>query len=79
MCEIKFDELGPSKVIHLYSRKTPLKAVVVIDNTALGPAIGGVRVSPWVTTEEVLRLARTMTLKNAVAGLPHGGGKAGIT
>jgi len=78
MCEIKYDELGPSKVIHLYSRKISLRAVVVVDNTALGPAIGGVRVSPWVSTEEVLRLARTMTLKNAVSGLPHGGGKAGI-
>lgn len=49
-----------------------------MDNVALGPAIGGVRVSPVVSTEEVLRLARTMTLKNAAAGLPHGGGKAGI-
>ena len=78
MCEFKFDELGPSKIIHLYSGKTPLRAVVVVDNTAIGPAIGGVRVSPWVSTEEVLRLARTMTLKNAASGLPHGGGKAGI-
>lgn len=78
MCEIKFDELGPSKVIHLYSKKAPLRAIVVVDNIALGPAIGGVRVSPLVSTEEVLRLARTMTLKNSVAGIPHGGGKAGI-
>lgn len=78
MCEIKYDELGPSKVIHLYSKKASLKAIVVIDNTALGPSIGGVRVSPTVSTEEVMRLARTMTLKNACAGLPHGGGKAGI-
>jgi glutamate dehydrogenase/leucine dehydrogenase len=31
-----------------------------------------------VSTEEVFRLARAMTLKNAAAGLPHGGGKAGI-
>ncbi|MDI6890900.1 MAG: Glu/Leu/Phe/Val dehydrogenase dimerization domain-containing protein [Thermodesulfovibrionales bacterium] len=78
MCEIKFDELGPSKVIHLYSKKTQLRAIVVVDNTALGPAIGGVRVSPFVSTEEVLRLARTMTLKNSIAGIPHGGGKAAI-
>jgi glutamate dehydrogenase (NAD(P)+) len=78
MCDIKFDDLGPSKVIHLYSKKTPIKAIVVIDNIALGPAIGGVRVSPSVNLEEVIRLARTMTLKNAIAGLSHGGGKAGI-
>jgi glutamate dehydrogenase (NAD(P)+) len=78
MCDIKFDDLGPSKVIYLYSKKTPLKAIVVVDNIALGSAIGGVRVSPGVSTEEVIRLARTMTLKNAIAGLSHGGGKTGI-
>jgi glutamate dehydrogenase/leucine dehydrogenase len=78
MCEITYDELGPLKVLHLYSEKAALKAIVVIDNTALGPALGGVRVSCTVNTEEVMRLARAMTLKNACAGLPHGGGKAGI-
>lgn len=78
LSDIQFDELGPQKIIHLYSPKIGLKAIVVIDNTALGPSIGGVRVSPSVTTEEVARLARTMTLKNSIAGLPHGGGKAGI-
>lgn len=76
--DIKFDHLGPSKVITLYFPKTGFEAIVVIDNTALGPAIGGVRVSPSVSAEEVMRLARTMTLKNSIAGIPHGGGKAGI-
>jgi glutamate dehydrogenase/leucine dehydrogenase len=78
MCDIKYDEFGPLKVIFLHSEKAGLEAVVVIDNVALGPAIGGVRVSPAVTPEEVRRLARTMTLKNSIAGLAHGGGKAGI-
>lgn len=73
-----FDDLGPAKIIHLYDPQIPFKAVVVVDNTALGPAIGGVRVSPTVSAKEVMRLARTMTLKSAIAGLPHGGGKAGI-
>jgi glutamate dehydrogenase (NAD(P)+) len=31
--------------------------------------------APDVTTEECVRLARAMTMKNAAAGLPHGGGK----
>ena len=53
-------------------------AIVVIDNVALGPAIGGVRLRPDVTASEVARLARAMTVKNAVVGLPHGGGKSGI-
>jgi glutamate dehydrogenase (NAD(P)+) len=72
------DELGPSKVVNLYDRSDGWCGVVVIDNTACGPSIGGIRMAPDVSTEEVIRLARSMTLKNAVAGLPHGGGKAGI-
>lgn len=78
MNEIIGDDIGPSRVIHLYSARERLRAVVVVDNTALGPAVGGVRVSPRVTADEIRRLARTMTLKNSLAGLPHGGAKAGI-
>ncbi len=55
-----------------------LKAIVVIDNTACGPAVGGVRMAPDVSAEECFRLARAMTWKNAAAGLPHGGGKSVI-
>jgi glutamate dehydrogenase (NAD(P)+) len=55
-----------------------LKAVVAIDNVACGPSIGGIRMAPDVSTEEAFRLARAMTLKNAAAGLPHGGGKSVI-
>ena len=79
MYDIKFDELGPMKIVRLHSAKAGLDAAVVIDNIALGPAIGGVRVSPAVGPLEIARLARTMTFKNSIAGLPHGGGKAGIT
>ncbi len=72
------DEIGPEKIVHLYEPRTKMKAVVVVDNVAAGPAIGGVRMAPDVTTTEVRRLARAMTYKNIMAGLPHGGGKAGI-
>ncbi|MDQ2090081.1 Glu/Leu/Phe/Val family dehydrogenase [Marimonas arenosa] len=72
------DELGPEKVLHLTNAAAGLKAVLVIDNTAAGPSIGGVRMASDVTVEECARLARAMTLKNAAAGLPHGGGKAVI-
>ena len=71
------DELGPAKVIFLHLA-SGYDAIVVVDNVALGPAIGGVRMRPDVTASEVARLARAMTVKNAVAGLPHGGGKSGI-
>jgi glutamate dehydrogenase (NAD(P)+) len=70
------DELGPLKIIHVQEPSIGLKAVLVIDNVAKGPSIGGVRMAPDVSTEECARLARAMTLKNAAAGLPHGGGKA---
>lgn len=72
------DELGPLKLVHVWRPAVGLKAVVAIDNIACGPAIGGVRMAPDVSTEEAFRLARAMTLKNAAAGLPHGGGKSVI-
>jgi glutamate dehydrogenase (NAD(P)+) len=70
------DELGPLKIIHLHEPSIGLKAILVVDNIARGPALGGVRMAPDVSGAECLRLARTMTLKNAAAGLSHGGGKA---
>lgn len=72
------DDLGPIKIVHLHEPSCGLRGIVVIDNVACGPSIGGVRMAPDVSTREVFRLARAMTLKNAAAGLPHGGGKAGI-
>lgn len=72
------DDLGPEKVIELYDPKAGLKAIVVVDNTAAGPAIGGTRMAPDVTAEECFGLARAMTFKNAAAGLPHGGAKSVI-
>lgn len=72
------DDLGPSKIVHIYDPATGLKGVVVVDNVACGPSIGGVRMAPDVSTAECFRLARAMTLKNAAARLPHGGGKSVI-
>lgn len=70
------DRLGPTKIVHLYEPSIQLRAILVVDNVARGPAIGGVRMAGDVSVEECFRLARAMTLKNAAAGLPHGGGKA---
>ena len=72
------DELGPARVVHICRPALGLKAIVTIDNTACGPAVGGVRMAPDVSLEECLRLARAMTWKNAAGGLPHGGGKSVI-
>jgi glutamate dehydrogenase (NAD(P)+) len=70
------DEWGPAKIIHVYEPKIGLKAILVVDNVAAGPAIGGLRIAADVSAEECFRLARAMTLKNALASLPHGGGKS---
>ncbi|KAB0638122.1 Glu/Leu/Phe/Val dehydrogenase dimerization domain-containing protein [Burkholderia stagnalis] len=69
------DELGPTRTIHVHDSSIGLRAILVIDNVAAGPAIGGLRIAPDVSAEECFRLARAMTFKNAAAGLAHGGGK----
>jgi leucine dehydrogenase len=56
------------------------RAVVAVHSTALGPALGGTRLWNYESVDEAvadaLRLARGMTYKNALAGLPFGGGKS---
>lgn len=62
--------------------ETGLKAIIAVHNTVLGPALGGTRM--WTYNNEmealndVLRLSRGMTYKNAISGLNLGGGKAVI-
>lgn len=70
------DDLGPAKLIQVHEPGLGLRAVLVVDNVAPGPSIGGLRMAPDVSVEECFRLARAMTLKNAAAGLAHGGGKS---
>jgi glutamate dehydrogenase (NAD(P)+) len=70
------DELGPAKTIQVHEPSLGLKATLVVDNVACGPSIGGLRMAPDVGVGECFRLARAMTLKNAAAGLAHGGGKS---
>ena len=72
------DDLGPLKVIHVNVPKHNVKGILVVDNVAAGPSIGGLRMAPDVTLAECFRLARSMTMKNAAAGLQHGGGKSVI-
>lgn len=75
---VTFDSYGPEKILEVYNPKVGMHGFVVIDNTALGPGKGGIRMTPTVSITEVSRLARAMTWKNALAGLPFGGAKAGI-
>lgn len=70
------------QVVFCSDAETGLKAIIAVHSTALGPACGGCRLWDYVSDEDavvdVLRLSRGMTYKNAMAGLPLGGGKAVI-
>ena len=73
---------GYEQLSYFHDKYTGLKAITCIHNTVLGPALGGSRFWNYADEEEaaldVLRLARGMTYKSAVAGLPLGGGKTVI-
>lgn len=79
-----FSQMGDEyeQVVWCHDPPTGLRAIVAIHSTALGPALGGTRFYPYGSESEavtdVLRLARGMTYKSALAGLDLGGGKAVI-
>lgn len=74
--------LNHEQLLFCSDNETGLKAIVAVHNTVLGPALGGTRM--WAYNNEmealndVLRLSRGMTYKNAISGLNLGGGKAVI-
>ncbi len=74
--------LGHEHVIRVADPAVGLVGFIAVHSTTLGPAAGGLRMRPYDTEEDaihdVLRLSRGMTLKNAAADLPLGGGKAVI-
>ncbi|HSA56537.1 MAG TPA: Glu/Leu/Phe/Val dehydrogenase dimerization domain-containing protein, partial [Gemmatimonadaceae bacterium] len=75
-------EMGHEQLVVCYDKSSGYRGIIAIHDTTLGPALGGTRFWNYATDEEairdVLRLARGMTYKNAVAGLNLGGGKAVI-
>lgn len=72
------DNLEPEQILLLNDESVNLTAFLVIDNTIFGIPSGGVRFAPDLTLNEVVRLARAMTLKCAIYNIPSGGAKAGI-
>lgn len=76
--EFPKDEFGPEYVVRVYDPAIGMEGFLVIHNTVLGLGKGGIRMTPNVTADEVFRLASTMTWKNALAGIPFGGAKAGM-
>jgi leucine dehydrogenase len=73
---------GHESIHHFHEPRTGLRAIIAIHSTVLGPAAGGSRMWQYdcedEATRDALRLSRGMTYKNAMAGLPLGGGKAVI-
>ncbi len=72
---------GPRLVVCMWDEAAPIEigGYLVVDNLAMGrPSMGGIRMLPDVTPAAIHNLARGMTLKNAAAQLPYGGGKSGI-
>lgn len=71
------------EALHLFrDAESGLSAIIVVHSTHLGPAAGGVRFWHYPASTraitDALRLSRGMSFKNAMAGLPMGGGKAVI-
>jgi len=70
----------PERCIAIEDEQAGLSGVIVLHSTALGPAAGGCRLWDYSSKEalavDAVRLAEGMSYKNALAGLPLGGGKA---
>jgi leucine dehydrogenase len=78
----RVEAFDPEEVVVAREPAHGYTALFVLHSTALGPAVGGTRLRAYPSLEAALddglRLARGMTYKNALAGLPFGGGKAVI-
>jgi leucine dehydrogenase len=78
-----FPDFDEHELVHFVTdRATGLRAVIAVHSTHLGPGAGGTRFWHYAQSADAiadaLRLSRGMSYKNAMAGLPLGGGKAVI-
>lgn len=73
---------GWRRVVRIKDREAGLSGIISVHDVTLGPGCGGCRMFPYAAFEDALedanRLSRGMTFKNALAGIPFGGGKAVI-
>jgi len=81
LCQM-YAEAEHEKVVLWSDPASSYRGIIAIHSTTLGPAVGGTRIWNYATDEaatfDALRLSRAMSYKNAMAGLPFGGGKAVI-
>ena len=78
-----YPDFDAHQALHFVTdRASGLRAIIALHSTHLGPAAGGTRLwhyaDPADALTDALRLSRGMSYKNAMAGLPLGGGKAVI-
>lgn len=73
---------GYERVVRCEDPKSGLRAIISVHDTTLGPALGGLRMWPYLSEQEALtdvnRLSQGMTYKSAVAETGLGGGKSVI-
>jgi len=81
LCELH-DGTEHEKVVLWCDPESGYRGIIAIHSTTLGPALGGTRFWNYANdndaTHDALRLSRAMSYKNAMAGLPFGGGKSVI-
>lgn len=78
--ELKVD--GWERVVQFTDQEIGFQSIISLHDTTLGPGCGGCRIRAYASHEEALedvtRLSKGMTYKNALGGIPFGGGKAVI-
>ena len=78
----QMSSMDHDQILFCSDNQTGLKAIIAIHDTTLGPALGGTRMWSYdnelEALNDVLRLSRGMTYKNAISDLALGGGKAVI-
>lgn len=78
---LEWDGTGEhERVVFCQDSESGYRGIIAIHSTTLGPAVGGTRFWNYpddqAALDDALRLSRGMTYKNALAGLPFGGGKS---
>ncbi len=73
---------GWRRVVHFRDPEAQFESIIAVHDSTLGPGCGGCRLRPYenvdAALEDVKNLSRGMTYKNALGGIPFGGGKAVI-
>ena len=72
------DHWGPSHVLQVYDPRMDMQGLLIVDNTSLGPGLGGIMVSHAFTPREMHERARAKTWTCALLDIGFGGAAAGI-